>query len=208
MERGFIECVRGQAAERVAGLGGGEKDPGIPGRHDLRVQADRRPVGEDIAARAVRDGADADARRVRQLRQFSLTRADDGQHRQISIKRVRGGGKPDGEVSTVMCDTVQVGDVVTMSLPYGDIVLGDRDARSCSPAPAPASPLMAGMTVHLAAAGSGLEMMLLHADEHEGTVALRRQVVSDVLALPNASFHVWYANGTGSHEPIDGCTPG
>ena len=28
---------------------------------------------------------------VRQPRQFSLTRADDGQHRQISIKRVRGG---------------------------------------------------------------------------------------------------------------------
>ena len=34
-----------------------------------------------------------------------------GEHRQISVKRVRGGGKPDGEVSTLMCDTLQVGDV-------------------------------------------------------------------------------------------------
>ena len=44
---------------------------------------------------------------------------------------------------------------------------------------------MAGMLSHLAAARSGLEIMLVHADEHEGTVARRRQVVS-----------------------ITGCTPG
>jgi ferredoxin-NADP reductase len=62
--------------------------------------------------------------------------------------------------------------------------------------------------VRLAAAGSGLQITLLHADEHEGTVALRRQVVSDVLALPNASIHVWYENGTGSHEPLDGVHAG
>ena len=36
---------------------------------------------------------------VQQPRQYSLTRADDGEHRQFSVKRVRGGGKPDGEVS-------------------------------------------------------------------------------------------------------------
>ena len=67
---------------------------------------------------------------------------------------------------------------------------------------------MAGMMSHLAAAGSGLQIMVLHADEHEGTVALRRQVVSDVLALPNASLHVWYAKGTASHEPVDGVHAG
>ena len=54
---------------------------------------------------------------VRQPRQYSLTRADDGRHRQFSVKRVR--GKPDGEVSTLLCDAVEVGDVVTMSLPFG-----------------------------------------------------------------------------------------
>jgi nitric oxide dioxygenase len=145
---------------------------------------------------------------VRQPRQFSLTRADDGQHRQISIKRVRGGGKPDGEVSTLMCDTLQVGDVVTMSLPYGDVVLDDSGRPVVFASAGIGITPMAGMLSHLAAAGSGLEIMLLHADEHEGTVALRRQVVSDVLALPNASFHVWYANGTGSHEPIDGVHAG
>ena len=33
-------------------------------------------------------------------------------------------------------------------------------------------------------------------------------MVSDVLALPNASLHVWYANGTASHEPVDGVHAG
>src|SRR3712207_1105544 len=41
---------------------------------------------------------------VRQPRKYSLTRADDGEHRQFSVKRVRGGGKPDGEVSNHLCD--------------------------------------------------------------------------------------------------------
>ena len=146
---------------------------------------------------------------VRQPRQFSLTRADDGQHRQIAIKRVRGGGKPDGEVSTLtLCNTLQVGDVVTMSLPYGDVVLDDSGRPLVFANAGIGITPMAGMLSHLAAASSGMEIMLLHADEHEGTVALRGQVVSDVLALPNASFHVWYANGTGSHEPIDGVHAG
>ena len=43
---------------------------------------------------------------VRQPRQYSLTRADDGEHRQFSVKRVRGEGKPDGEVSNLLCDRV------------------------------------------------------------------------------------------------------
>ena len=73
---------------------------------------------------------------VRQPRQYSLTRADDGEHRQFSVKRVPGDGQPDGEVSTLLHDTVNVGDVLTMSLPYGDVVLDDAGRPWCSPAPA------------------------------------------------------------------------
>lgn len=103
---------------------------------------------------------------------------------------------------------LQVGDVVTMSLPYGDVVLDDSGRPVVFASAGVGITPMAGMLSHLAAAGSGLQIMVLHADEHEGTVALRRQVVSDVLALPNASLHVWYANGTGSHEPVDGVHAG
>src|SRR3954454_18153418 len=59
---------------------------------------------------------------VRQPRQYSLTRADDAQHRQFSVKRVRGNDKPDGEVSNHLVDNVQVGDRLTMSIPFGDVI--------------------------------------------------------------------------------------
>ncbi|MFG2918353.1 FAD-binding oxidoreductase [Kitasatospora sp. NPDC048298] len=61
-----------------------------------------------------------------QPRQYSLTRADDGEHRQFSVKRVRGeGADPDGEMSTLLHDSVKVGDTLTLSPPYGDVVLDD-----------------------------------------------------------------------------------
>jgi nitric oxide dioxygenase len=62
---------------------------------------------------------------MHQPRQYSLTRADDGDHRQFSVKRVHGDGKPAGEVSTLLHDAVVVGDVLTLSLPFGDVVLDD-----------------------------------------------------------------------------------
>ena len=45
---------------------------------------------------------------IRQPRQYSLTRADDGEH-----------------PPALLHDTIGVGDVVTLSLPYGDVVLDD-----------------------------------------------------------------------------------
>ena len=145
---------------------------------------------------------------VRQPRQYSLTRADDGEHRQFSVKRVHGGGKPDGEVSTLLHDSVDVGDVLTLSLPFGDVVLDDAGRPVVFASAGIGITPMAGMLSHLVAAGSGLQIMVLHADVDEESFALRRQVVSDVLALRNASIHVWYEKGTGSNEPVDGVYQG
>src|SRR4051794_14831546 len=71
---------------------------------------------------------------IRQPRQYSLTAADDGEHRQFSVKRVTGSGKPAGEVSNLLYDTVHVGQRLTMSLPFGDVVLDDsgRPVVFCS----------------------------------------------------------------------------
>jgi nitric oxide dioxygenase len=140
---------------------------------------------------------------IRQPRQYSLTRADDGEHRQFSVKRVSGGGKPDREVSNLLHDTIGVGDVVTLSLPYGDVVLDDAGRPVVFLSAGIGIAPMAGMLSHLVTAGSGLSITLLHADTGEGTFALRRQVVSDVLALRNASMHLWYEKETHSNEPVD-----
>jgi nitric oxide dioxygenase len=145
---------------------------------------------------------------VRQPRQYSLTRADDGRHRQFSVKWVHDEGKPDGEMSSLLFRTVDVGDVLTMSLPYGDVVLDDAGRPVVFASAGVGITPMAGMLSHLVAAGSGLEIMLLHADVDEASFPLRRQVVTDILASRSASIHVWYEKGTGSNEPMTGVHPG
>ena len=124
---------------------------------------------------------------VRQPRQYSLTRADDGEHRQFSVKRVRGDGKPDGEVSNLLCDT-RAG-----RRPADDVaaVRRRRPRRlrppgRCSPAPASASRRWPACCPTWRPAGSHLPITLLHADVDEASFALRRQVLDDVATLPGA----------------------
>ncbi|PFG34696.1 globin domain-containing protein [Sanguibacter antarcticus] len=144
---------------------------------------------------------------VHQPRQYSLTRADDGEHRQFSVKRVHGGGQPDGEVSSYLCETVETGDVLTMSLPFGDVVLDDSRPLVFASAGIGITP-MAGMLSHLVQAGSNLPVHVLHADLDEASFALRHQVLADVRALPNATVHAWYERGPESSLPLDGVFEG
>ncbi|WNE95291.1 FAD-binding oxidoreductase [Streptomyces luomodiensis] len=144
-----------------------------------------------------------------QPRQYSLTRADDGEHRQFSVKRVRGeGGDPEGEMSALLHDHVEVGDVLTLSLPYGDVVLDDAGRPVVFASAGIGVSPMAGMLSHLVAAESGLLITVLHADTDEASFPLRRQVVNDVLALRNARMFLWYEKGASSLEPVDGVFEG
>jgi nitric oxide dioxygenase len=140
---------------------------------------------------------------VRQPRQYSLTKADDGEHRQFSVKRVRGGDKPDGEVSNFLCDRIQVGDRLTMSLPFGDVVLDDSGRPVVFVSAGIGITPMAGMLSHLTAAGSHLPITLLHADVDEASFALRHQVLEDLRALAGGTAHVWYERGAESELPVE-----
>jgi nitric oxide dioxygenase len=145
---------------------------------------------------------------VRQPRQYSLTRADDGEHRQFSVKRVRGGGKPDGEVSNLLFESVGVGDRLTMSLPFGDVVLDDSGRPVVFASAGIGITPMAGMLSHLTAAGSHLPITLLHADLDEASFALRQQVLGDVRRLPAGTAYVWYERDAESSLPVDGVHSG
>ncbi len=145
---------------------------------------------------------------VHQPRQYSLTRADDGDHRRFAVKRVHGGAKPDGEVSNLLCDTVQVGDELTLSLPFGDVVLDESGAPVVFVSAGIGITPMAGMLSHLVAAGSDLPVLVLHADADESSFALRRQVLDDVRALRDGAVHVWYERDTTSTLPVDGVHEG
>ncbi|WP_235484644.1 FAD-binding oxidoreductase [Streptomyces roseoverticillatus] len=65
---------------------------------------------------------------VHQLRQYSLSSAPGEQTGRITVKRVHGGGAPEGEVSNLPHRTLQAGDELTLSAPFGDVVLTESDA--------------------------------------------------------------------------------
>ncbi|MFF7191553.1 FAD-binding oxidoreductase [Streptomyces sp. NPDC008222] len=146
---------------------------------------------------------------TRQPRQYSLSRADDGECRQFTVKRVHGAGKPDGQVSTLLHTQVDVGDVLTMSVPFGAVVLDDAAGRPMVFASAGiGSTSMAGMLSHLAKAGSHLPIVLLHADHDEDSFALCSQILADIAALPGSRIHLWYGRGGNSRLPVTGVLPG
>lgn len=141
---------------------------------------------------------------VHQPRQYSLTRADDGMHRQFSVKRVHGLATPDGEVSNLLHDTVQVGDEVVLSAPFGDVVLAVTDRPVVLASAGIGVTPMAGILSHLVTSGSQRTVRMLHADNSESTFALRDQIMRDLAAMPDASLITWYVEPSSATQSIDG----
>lgn len=137
---------------------------------------------------------------VRQARQYSLT-GGEGRNRRITVKRVREEDPiPDGEVSTLLHDTVVPGDTLMVSLPAGDVTLREgahpvvlaSAGIGCTP--------MVAMLRHLVEQGGDREVLVLHADRAPHTHAHRAEVRELVEALPNATLRTWYESGA----PEDG----
>ena len=131
---------------------------------------------------------------VQQPRQYSLTRADDGLHRQFAVKRVHGLATPDGEMSTLLHDDVQVGDEVVLSAPFGDVVLEYTDRPLVLASAGIGITPMAGMLSHLVKSGSRRQVMLLHADDSEESFPLRAQVTEDLAKLADGTLNTWFLN--------------
>jgi nitric oxide dioxygenase len=138
---------------------------------------------------------------VRQLRQYSLSCDPGGQLRRITVKRVAGGdGTPEGEVSNLLHRTVRVGDELTLSAAFGDIVLDADDTPlvlvsagiGCTP--------LVGMLDRLAATGSDRPVLVLHADRSPGDHALRAETRRLADRLPHAQTVFWYER-PGPAEP-------
>ncbi len=119
---------------------------------------------------------------LRQCRQYSLSEhAESTSERVITVKLDEG-----GEVSPVLIQNVEVGDVIEVSNPYGDITL-DEDSQ------APLVLATAGIGItpaaaildRLAAQGSERRVSFLHGDASWEAVALREQVSASLGRLPN-----------------------
>ncbi|MEU0104312.1 globin domain-containing protein [Streptomyces sp. NPDC006251] len=154
--------------------------------------ADGGPVREFLAGQyvsvrvALPDGA-------RQIRQYSLSGAPGPALRQISVKRVRGGGTPDGEVSNHLHARVRVGDVLQLSEPYGDLVLdaGPDTPLLLASAGIGITPITA-MLAHLADSGHRAPVSVVHGDRSPATHALRADLETYAAKLPDSAVHLWY----------------
>ncbi|MFC4060452.1 globin domain-containing protein [Planomonospora corallina] len=132
---------------------------------------------------------------VHQLRQYTLSGCGEDDLRRITVKRVRGEGSPDGEVSNLLHDTVAEGDELTLSAPFGDVVLADGDEPlvlvsagiGCTPVTA--------MLQHLALTGSTRRVLVLHADRSKADHALREDMKRLAEALPGGEKIFWYEEG-------------
>ncbi|MDQ0259179.1 nitric oxide dioxygenase [Sinomonas atrocyanea] len=130
--------------------------------------------------------------RLHQPRQYSLTRADDGHHRTFAVKRVHDAGRPEGEVSTLIHDSLEVGDELILSAPFGDVVLAEGDGPVVFASAGIGVTPFAGMLSHLAARGSQRQVLFLHAGASPDSFPLRDQVSRDLGSLPNASLEAWF----------------
>lgn len=126
---------------------------------------------------------------LRQARQYSLT-SPSGTERAVVIKREDG-----GEVSPVLVDSVQVGDVVELSNPYGDVVLDTTDAPLVLATAGIGSTPTAPMLDAILASNPERRVFVLHADQRVDAWALSRQTQAAVAALPNAEAHLWLEQG-------------
>ncbi|MEV0414890.1 globin domain-containing protein [Streptomyces sp. NPDC050448] len=130
---------------------------------------------------------------IHQTRQYSLSNAPDDRLRRITVKRVASVAEaPEGEVSNQLHRTVLTGGELTLSAPFGDVVLDDADTPlvlvsagiGCTP--------MVAMLEHLAATGSTRPVRVLHADRTPADHALRTDTRRLVAQLPDARAEFWY----------------
>lgn len=133
---------------------------------------------------------------ARQIRQYSLTGAPSATTRSIAVKQVTGsftGDAPHGEVSHHLHAHVHQGDVLSISAPYGDLVLepGDDAPLLLASAGIGCTPMVA-MLKELAAVGHPGPVTVAHADRSPGDHALRTAHEALAAKLPDATAHFWY----------------
>ncbi|MEV0021053.1 globin domain-containing protein [Streptomyces atroolivaceus] len=131
---------------------------------------------------------------ARQIRQYSLTGAPGSATRSFSVKRVRGGGGPEGEVSAHLHARLRAGDRLRVSAPYGDLVLDDSGAPLLlATAGIGCTPILS-MLEHLAEEQHPSPVIVVHGDRSPADHALRADHEALTHELPDASAHFWYEN--------------
>ncbi|CAN5579327.1 nitric oxide dioxygenase [soil metagenome] len=133
---------------------------------------------------------------ARQLRQYSLVNAPGAGELTFVVKPVDAvDDHPAGEVSNFIRANVCVGDLLDVTVPFGDL-----------PAPAAGAPVvlisagigvtpMIGILEALVADAPDTVVRVLHADRGEHSHPLRERQRELIAALPDATLDIWYEDG-------------
>jgi nitric oxide dioxygenase len=133
---------------------------------------------------------------ARQLRQYSLVNAPGDGALTFAVKPVTAvADNPAGEVSSWIAANVCVGDLIDVTVPFGDL-----------PAPGGGTPLvlisagigitpMIGILEYLAASAPDTAVQVLHADRSDRVHPLRERQLELTAALSGARLDLWYEDG-------------
>jgi nitric oxide dioxygenase len=131
---------------------------------------------------------------ARQIRQYSLSGAPGDSTRRIGVKRERGRGGPDGEVSAHLHDRVRPGDRLQVSAPYGDLVLDDGDGERpllLASAGIGVTPMLS-MLHALAAGGHRAPVAVVHGDRSPAAHPLSEEHAALTGKLPAGAAYFFY----------------
>ncbi|UWE11088.1 globin domain-containing protein [Actinacidiphila bryophytorum] len=129
-----------------------------------------------------------------QIRQYSLSTAPDRKTWRITVKRETAGdgSVPDGEVSSRLHDNAQVGDLLDVSLPAGDLVLPDGDTPLILASAGIGITPMLSMLDHLARTSSARQVTVVHAARSPHDHPHREEQAELVARLAGAELQLWY----------------
>ncbi|MFD4369904.1 globin domain-containing protein [Rhodococcus sp. NPDC058521] len=132
---------------------------------------------------------------ARQIRQYSLSSAPAHGDWRVTVKRITErseAGEPAGEVSNYLYDNVFEGDELTVSLPFGDLVLVDDGGPLLLASAGIGCTPMIGILDHLAETNDSRKVAVLHADRSAAHHAHRIELKQLVERIPSAEVHQWY----------------
>lgn len=139
---------------------------------------------------------------ARQLRQYSLVAAPGDGRLAFAVRPVEAtADQPAGEVSTRLTATVGTGDLLDITLPFGDLTI---DTAATDPLVLISAGIgitpMIGILEYLAAATPQRTVLAVHADRNCDTHPLRAVQEDLIDSLPDATLELWYEHPTpGAH---------
>jgi nitric oxide dioxygenase len=129
----------------------------------------------------------------RQPRQYTVSSTAMGNRLQITVRRVRGvNGAPDGQVSSFLHDSVQLGDVLELSAPAGDFVVEPASTPLLLASAGAGITTVLPVVEHIARTQPERTVIVAHADRTAQDHALRETVQHLGRQLDDFTAYTWY----------------